>query len=206
MSDENYYKLINILKSIPVLNVPFSAGLALGALCQNDTEMVKRTGELDPILIFNPLKCLSNLSKFIVSFFRDYNEGIWIGKKAYGNQIFGFTLSPGFDLYQYAILIDGNMYTLRSTNSYKVEVKITKDQQQIQLYTWFPCSKQNQRLNATLKEYAKSLETFNYSYLPLGSNQINSQLFTNLMLAYAAKISPTKAAVEMTSSVGTFLI
>lgn len=174
MSDENYYKFINILKSIPFLNLPFSAGLALGALCNNDKEMFKRTGELDLVLIFNPIKCITNLKKHIMSFFRDYNEGIWIGKRAYGSQIFGVTLSPGFDLYQYAILIDGNLYCLRSTNNYKVEIKITKDQQEIQLYTWYPCSKQNQRLNTTLREYAKSLESFSYSLLPLGSNQINS--------------------------------
>lgn len=206
MSDENYYKLINIFKSVPVLNIPFSAGLALGALFNGDTEMFMRSGEIDPVIILNPLKCLGNLRKHIMAFFRDYNEGIWIGKKACGNQIFGLSFSPGFDLYQYAILIDGNFYCLKSANNYKVDIKISKDPNEIQLYTWYPCSKQNQRLNTTLKEYARSMESFNYSILPLGKNQINSQLFCNLMLSFASKITPIKAAFEMTSTVGTFLV
>ena len=45
-----------------------------------------------------------------------YDEGIWIGKRALAYSCFGFNLKMKFDVWHYAIMIDGVVYEILKDN------------------------------------------------------------------------------------------
>ena len=61
---------------------------------------------------FNPLKKVANLSRSIMSFFRSYNKGVWIGKRTLGSGYIpvGLSFVPKIDLQHWAVTVEGTIY------------------------------------------------------------------------------------------------
>jgi hypothetical protein len=209
-SNQFLAKYSNILTSIPILGQP-AALIAKGALILFGAEEASSHLHFDPINMVNPIKWVSEPVRHIIGACKDYDEGIWIGKRSLGKHGIAFTNGPGIDVYHYAIMIDGTVFHIQGTKEEKhvFYVEISDHRLLKNSFVWYPTSSKkckNQRGSNELKKYAKELERSNkYSVVPVDDETENCQTFVIEMLRFASKLSPGEAKFHVILAVGTIL-
>ena len=68
------------------------------------------------VAVLNPLTWPRRMINNIDAALHEQNQGIWLGKTSLGGYGVGMTVAPGFDLFHWAILIDGTLFEIQVDN------------------------------------------------------------------------------------------
>ena len=134
----NFQKFSNIVGSIPLvgpLTKVISAPIIASQGAREDSEYIRRFDVAD----LNPIKNIGDLTRHIIGATKDYDEGIWLGKRPLAGQHFGMSIVPGVDLYHYAIMINGWLYHVQSDDqgvTFRVDIECSESM--IRTFTWYP--------------------------------------------------------------------
>ncbi|CAF1462472.1 unnamed protein product [Adineta steineri] len=149
--------------------------------------------------ILNPVTWPRRIINNTVAALSDQKEGIWLGKRSLSDSGVGWTLAPGFDLFHWAIMINGQVYELALNEENKKAAHrfdTTNDQDHINKFHWIRLIGSSIRTHTELLEKCGSSKK-SYSLVPyeLGmvNDKMNCQQFVHRLYAYARGISVLEA-------------
>lgn len=191
-------KIFDFYKRIPVVGFGYGAVRGVGYLIAGNTEEFKYSWEMD-LADLNPLRMPRNIINGFRNAANTLNEGIWVGKRGLGDQLFSLTFSPCFDLYHWCIQIDGVIYEVDVLKNNLVKINIISKDNQPDSYkkycsrfSWTKIPEKLRNSNSSVQDFAKSFENKRY-HLITQRGAINCQTFVILMLAEAAKLTLLEA-------------
>ncbi|CAF3793341.1 unnamed protein product [Adineta steineri] len=153
--------------------------------------------------VLNPLTWPRRIIINSISALSDREKGIWLGKKSLNNFGIGWTLAPGFDLFHWAIMINGHLYevTVDENKHAKANGKFitTKDRDYINKFKWIRLIGNSTKTHSELIEKCER-STKAYFLVPyeLGmiNDKMNCQQFVHMLYAYALNITVLKATLK----------
>jgi len=171
------------------------------------------TGEqlnIDVMAVINPARAVHNTVQMVQSSVADKSSHVWVGRRALGGQgknVVGLSLSPGIDVYHWAIAIEGFIYEAQANKGFwvisrdnEVESKFGKS------FEWFRINEGGVLASrGKLASYADAQEGTAYGHGLGLSGHKNCQEFCVGMLARALGVSLDRATVMVAVHVGTAL-
>ena len=181
----------------------FRVPYELGTVCdkENYQQFVLMSKYFD-IGVINPLTWPRRIVNHIVSALSDKKKGIWLGKKSLKNLGIGCTVAPGFDLFHWAIIIDGHLYEVTADEKENAkangEFKTTNDLRYINQFDW------TRLIGNSTESHLRLIEKCERSRKPyflvpyeLGmvNDNMNCQQFVHMLYGYARAIPVFKATL-----------
>jgi hypothetical protein len=192
-------RVFDMFKKVPVVGHLY--GLARGNVYEalGDHDEAAHSREVD-LADLNPHHVYRHLTNELLSWNSSLDKNIWIGKRTLGNQPFGVTFVPGSDIYHWCIQIDGVIYELLFQNG-RIYIDITSKWEHSKKYeslckrfSWTSIREQSScATEISLRDYAKSFESYQYQAAFPSGNKINCQDFVGMMLAKAINKTPLEA-------------
>ena len=214
LNEKNFF---NVFRHIPVIGLVYSLGRGAIKKKQGKEDEANQSFHRD-FANLNPIRSVTNMVRDTVASFGNKEEGIWIGKKGLRNKPFGLTLSPGIDMYHWAIMIRGTVYQLRRNlqEHNKTNVGISTDERLKNSYHWFMYRKSNlsiKRTDEELQEFIKSFEKNYFSSFAVFENpllskeneKVNCQYLANRFIVYATGLDFYTVQAELIVIMGTIL-
>jgi hypothetical protein len=184
-------KIFGLFKTIPIVGHGYGLIRGIAYRIAGDENEAKHSLEMD-LANLNPLRIPRNIVNSTISLVIDLDENIWLGKRTLGDQPIGLSFALGSDIYHWCIQIDAVIYELLLQDG-SIYIDITSKYDHPYSYeclckrfSWTLLRRQSSCVSGTtLRDYAKSFESYRYrAVLPSGST-VNCQTFVTMMLAKA---------------------
>mmetsp|Transcript_29372 Transcript_29372/g.84090 ORF Transcript_29372/g.84090 Transcript_29372/m.84090 type:complete len:190 (-) Transcript_29372:126-695(-) len=165
---------------------------------------------IDAAAILNPARAVHNVVQMVQSDNSDKTSHAWIGRRCLGDgNCIGMTLSPGVDLYHWAVAIEGYIYEIEAPRKSRWVIRRDDrvDSGYGKSFEWFRINGGSiKRSRDQLKQHADSREGQGYGHgLGLDPQHRNCQEFCIMMLAYAMDKSLDEACTMIVAHVGNVL-